>query len=555
MRSFIYFDRKLECFCNNLRTKAANFIQLFHGLISSCFYFLFFKVNPFWLHLAYYIVLSLVGYWALSMSKPKTTSFRPKNIDVFFTSVSAATVSSMATVEMEVFSNTQLILMTVLMLVGGDIFTSMLGLQLGRFRFSKQQNPDEDGTNNSVSNSVPQYSFTSKIITHQIELGSMTCSTLENEKPDSTDIEINTKSSSNIITENLKYKATRYLGYVVFGYLLVVHIGGSSLVTMYVSMVPSARNILITKGIKIQTFSVFTVISTFANCGFVPTNENMIVFKKNSGLLLLLIPQILLGNTLYPACLRVLIWVLYKITKRVEFSYILKNYKEMGYSHLMSSVRCSLLAATVFGFIILQFILFCSMEWNSEAMDGLSSYQKLVGSLFQVVNSRHAGESIVNISTISSAILVLVVVMMYLPPYTAFVPTKYEKKDSGNGKESKNEAAGQSILECVLFSQLSYLAIFIILLCIIEREKMKEDPLNFNVLNITIEVISAFGNVGLSTGYSCKSRVKGKSLCIDTWAGFVGRWSNVGKFILIIVMFSGKVKKFYMKGGKAWKLS
>ncbi|XWS28164.1 hypothetical protein CRYUN_Cryun25bG0042200 [Craigia yunnanensis] len=484
MGSVIFFGRKLERFCSHSRTKAACFNQSYHGLISSCFRFLVFKVNPFWVQLAYFIILSLVGYGALNMSKPKTDSFRPNNVDVFFTSVSAATVSSMSAVEMEIFSNTQLIIMTVLMLVGGEVFISMFGLQLARSRFWKQESPED--RMHSVSNSIPHYSLTSKSITHQIELGSVTCSTLENEKPD-TDLEGNIKSSSN--TESLKYKATRYLGYVVLGYLLVVNIGGSTLVSIYVSQVPSARNILKTKGIQIQTFSVFTVVSTFANCGFVPTNESMIVFKKNSGLLLLLIPQILVGNTLYPACLRVLIWVLDKITKRAEFSYILENYKEMGYSHLLSTVRCSLLAATAFWFIIVQFTLFCSMEWNSEAMDGLTSYQKFVGSLFEVVNSRHSGESIVDLSNISTAILVLFVVMMYLPPYTSFLPITYEKKDSGNGKASENKSAGKNILDCFLCSQLSYLVIFIILLCITERQNLKEDPLNFNMLNITFEVI------------------------------------------------------------------
>ncbi|XVF69882.1 hypothetical protein PTKIN_Ptkin11bG0116600 [Pterospermum kingtungense] len=407
MRSFTGFGRKLERFSNHSRIKAACFNQPYHGLLYSCFRFLVFKVNPFWIQLAYFLVLSLVGYGALNMSKSRTDSFRPKNIDMFFTSVSAAAVSSMSTVEMEVFSNTQLIVMTVLMLVGGEVFVSMLGLQLRRSMFWKQQSP-EDRTD-SVSNSISQYSLTSKNIAHQTELGSVTSSILEIEKPD-TDLEGNIKSSSN--SESLKYKATRCLGYMVLGYLLVVHIGGSSLVSMYVSLVPSAKKVLETKGISIQTFSVFTVVSTFANCGFVPTNENMIVFKKNSGLLLLLIPQILVGNTLYPTCLRVLIWVFHKITKRMEFNYILENYKEMGYSHLLSGVYCSLLAATVFGFLLVQFILFCSMEWNSEAMDGLSSYQKFVGSLFQVVNSRHTGEYIVDLSTISSAILVLFVVMM-----------------------------------------------------------------------------------------------------------------------------------------------
>ncbi|XP_021277033.1 sodium transporter HKT1-like [Herrania umbratica] len=405
MRSFVCFGGKLEGFPGDSCARGACFKQSYHGVISSSSRFLLFKLNPFWVQLAYFIVLSLIGYGALNIAKPKTDSFRPKNIDVFFTSVSAATVSSMSTVEMEVFSNTQLIIMTILMFIGGEVFTSMLGLQLARFRFPKKQHPE----NNITFVSIPNNSLTSKSITHQIEFGTDSCSTVENEKPD-TDLDSDINLSS--MTDSLQYSASRYLCYVVLGYLLVVHIGGSSLVSMYVSLVPSATNILKTKAIQIKTFSIFTVVSTFANCGFVPTNENMIIFKKNPGLLLLLIPQILLGNTLYPACLRVLIWLLEKITKRVEFRYILKNYKEMGYSHMLSGVHCSLLAATVFGFILVQLILFYCMEWNSEAMDGLSSYQKFVGSLFEVVNSRHAGESIVDLSTISSAVLVLFVVMM-----------------------------------------------------------------------------------------------------------------------------------------------
>lgn len=44
-------------------------------------------------------------------------------------------------------------------------------------------------------------------------------------------------------------------------------------------------------------------------------------------------------------------------------------------------------------------------------------------------------------------------------------------------------------MENLVFSQLSYLAIFVSMICITEREKMKEDPLNFNVLNIVVEVV------------------------------------------------------------------
>lgn len=68
----------------------------------------------------------------------------------------------------------------------------------------------------------------------------------------------------------------------------------------------------------------------------------------------------------------------------------------------------------------------------------------------------------------------------YLPPYTSFLPIKK------GGDEKMKEA---KIMKNLKFSQLSYLVIFIIIICVTERKRIKEDPLNFNVLSITLEVI------------------------------------------------------------------
>lgn len=56
-------------------------------------------------------------------------------------------------------------------------------------------------------------------------------------------------------------------------------------------------------------------------------------------------------------------------------------------------------------------------------------------------------------------------------------------------------------------------------------------------------------------GYSCKRRLNPEGAdCVDKWYGFAGSWSPKGKFILIIVMFFGRLKRYNMNGGKAWKL-
>ncbi|XP_056696906.1 cation transporter HKT1;3 [Spinacia oleracea] len=476
---------------------------VFHPIIS--------HATPFWLHLCYFLVVSLSGYIALKVTNPRTTNINGNNtttklynLDLYFTSVSATTNSSMATLEMEVFSNTQLIFMTFLMLVGGEVFTSMLGLHLR-----------------------------SKTL----------------KKIDNNSIEDDDDDDDTIKCYN---KCTKYLGYVVLGYLIIIHTLGSTLVTLYMIMTPSAHNVLKSKGLVLNTFSIFTIVSTFSSCGYLPTNENMIIFRRNPGLLLIVLPFVFLGNTLYPPMLRVFIWVLERFTKRTEFSYMLNHNKEIGYCHLFSSKECWCITATVIAFLGLQVVVFVGMEWRSGVMEGMNSYQKFVGSLFQSANTRHAGEYIVDLSLVSSAVLVLFTLMMFLPPYTSFIPISHEQEDAPQTiiriKKQKK------MRENILFSQLSYLVIFVIVICITERKSLTDDPLNFNVLNIVFEVISAYGNVGLSTGYSCKRQLNTDEHCEDKMYGFCGRWSSAGKCVLILVMFFGRLKRFNLHGGKAWKM-
>ncbi|XP_010688439.2 cation transporter HKT1;3 [Beta vulgaris subsp. vulgaris] len=508
--------------------------------------FIISHTTHFMIEVFYFILVSICGFVSLKNIDPRTrllSSYPNKNIrdiDMFFTSVSATTVSSMSTIEMEVFSNSQLVIITILMFIGGEVFTSMVGLHFSASKLTYTPLSARSRVNSVANLPLPLES---------IELGVIIpCSSTE-EISNNPTME-KTKSEIDFL---IKSKSTRVLGLLVLGYLLIVHILGISMVFAYLNIFSSAHKILEKKGLKTFTFSLFTIVSTFASCGFIPTNENMQVFSKNSGLLLILIPQILLGNTLFPSFLRFSIWVLGKFTKKDETKYLMRNSKEIGYHHLLPSKHSKLLVVTVFGFILVQFILFCTMEWNFEGFNGLNLYQKLVGVLFQCVNSRHTGESIVDLSSIASAILVLFIVMMYLPPYTSFVPIKDEEGELPQIL-CKSEKKSKIMLKNIIFSQLSYLAIFIMIICITERQNIKDDPLNFNIFNIAFEVISAYGNVGFSTGYSCGRQLKADSTCVSKWYGFAGYWSDQGKIVLIIVMFFGRLKKFNLKGGKAWKL-
>ncbi|KAL5974189.1 hypothetical protein ACLOJK_030852 [Asimina triloba] len=522
-----------------------------HFLSRVCRY-LAVRSSPFRIQFSYFVSVSLIGFFVLKILSPKKDTYRPRDLDVFFMSVSATTVSSMGTVEMEVFSNAQLVVFVLLMLVGGEVFTSMLGLQFMKTKLKRC----DDGAK-------PKDDFVGGELPAAAEFSLDSNGRIQMEMTAMPDVE-NPASAVGFInqfmggSEELKYSCVRYLGFVVLGFLLVTQAVGSVAVLVYLSVITSARDVVKKKGINVVIFSIFTSISTFTNCGFIPTNENMMIFKKNSGLLLLLIPLILSGNTLFAPCLRLLIWVLRKFVKGAKFEseYMLKNPKEIPYEYLLPSYYCMRLFLTVLSFIAVQLVLFCCLEWYSPELEGMSSYRKIVAALFQTVNSRHSGESSVNLAKLSPAILVLYAVMMYLPPQTAFLPTESRER-STHHRDEQNEQKG--LLQSFMLSQLSYLAIFIILICITERKKMSEDPLNFNLLNITIEVVRqvsdfAYGNVGFSMGYSCELQLKPDGHCKDPFYGFSGRWSRQGKLILIVVMFFGRLKKFSRGGGKAWQL-
>ncbi|KAK4768859.1 hypothetical protein SAY86_027009 [Trapa natans] len=534
--------REMQFLCNVSWVKLGCLFTSTRFLSLRFYRFVLLRTNSFLLQILYFIALSSIGFWLLGILKQREPA---RNLDLFFTSVSAATVSSMSTVEMEAFSNAQLVVLTVLMFVGGEVFTSMVGLYLRSCRLrlllkkaDKVASVDSDGSVRSTNQADED------VVVEQIELGLSQMS--RSFGPDHFDY--------------LRYISIKFLASVVLVYQVAVQAVGVAMVSIYFKLVSRSRKVLKDKGLKLLTFSVFTTVSTFASCGFVPTNENMIVFGRDSFLLLILIPQVLLGNTLFPSCLRLILWGLDRwCTSHGDIpSYLLRNSREIGYLHLLPGLHSRLLVVTVFAFIGVQFALFCAMQWSSSVLSGLSSsYEKIVAVLFQCVNTRHTGETVVDLSQLAPAILVLFVVMMYLPPYTSFLPVKGGvggRRSPEAGRANEPIRIRGEVVENLIFSQLSYLAMFVILVCITERQSMKKDPLNFNVLSIVVEVISAYGNVGFTMGYSCARQLHPDAACTDKWFGFVGKWTDGGKVVLIAVMIFGRLKKFNMNGGRGWKL-
>ena len=81
--------------------------------------------------------------------------------------------------------------------------------------------------------------------------------------------------------------------------------------------------------------------------------------------------------------------------------------------------------------------------------------------------------------------ILLIIASRYLPPYTTWFPFE----ENTITRDHSTESQGIRFLKSTVLSQLSYLTVFVIAICITEKRKLKEDPLNFNVLSIIVEVV------------------------------------------------------------------
>ena len=345
------------------------------------------RLSSLLVHVLYFAAISGAGWGLLTALKVRAPHRRPRGIDMLFTAVSAATVSSMSAVEMEVFSNGQLLVLTALMFIGGEVFVSLVGLASKWLELRKQiiRNRSRVDSHDDVELETPTVAAAGAEAADADESRSIATTATEAEY-----------STPMVDAKMLRRNAVRSLFYVVLAILLVVHVVGAVAVAAYMRAAPGALRTLRRKALDVWTFAVFTTVSTFSSCGYMPTNENMIVFRRDVPLQLLLAPQALVGNTLFPPLLAACVWA----TGRKDLAEVAKKGREATGYHLLEARRCWMLAGTVVGFIAVQAALVCAMEWGS-ALQGLSAGEKVANALFLAVNSRHTGEATLDLSKLA----------------------------------------------------------------------------------------------------------------------------------------------------------
>ncbi|RLM55543.1 putative cation transporter HKT9 [Panicum miliaceum] len=532
-----------------------------------------FHLSPLLLHLSYFLAIDLLGFLALVLLKPSSPGYRPRYVDLFFMSTSAATVTGLATVKMEDLSSSHIVVLTLLMLLGSEMFVSLLGLFL-ESRKQRRHDPDHGSSSRVRSSAVTVCDEAN----------------LEEANPPA--------PSSASSDDDRKESCLRSLAVVFLVYMAMILALGSLLVFVYVATVPSARDVLERKGINAALFSASVTVSSFTNGGLLPTNESMAAFAANRGLLLLLAGQIIAGNTLLPVFLRLVVWATRGLARAFAGRRGSEGLESMAedavaanFGHLLlPGLQTVFLAVTVVAVAAAAVTLLCCLNWDSEVFDGLTAGEKITNALFMAVNARQAGENSVDCSLVAPAVLVLFLSMMSASrsfsvhdcdlvfrqtrqpigdkilrtlfrciPATATFFSVHDGGGAvageGSGGEPEHNKHGAAkkrrslSLNSMFLTPLACVASVTMLVCVTERRSLSGDPLNFSTFNMIFEVLSAYGNLGLSTGYSCSRllRPEEASACHDKPYSFSGWWSDQGKLVLVLLMLYGRLKGFDKK--------
>jgi len=203
-------------------------------------------LTPLLLHLSYFLAVDLLGFLALVLLKPSNPGYHPRYVDVFFMSTSAVTVTGLATVEMEDLSSAQLVVLTLLMLLGSEMFVSLLGLVLESSRKRRQQQRDHQDHDGRV-----------------MAAAVAVCDEPDLEEANGPAAAPSADSSGDGGDRKESCRVVRSLALVVSAYMAAILVVGSVLVFAYVATVPTARDVLARKGISAALFSVSTTVSVW----------------------------------------------------------------------------------------------------------------------------------------------------------------------------------------------------------------------------------------------------------------------------------------------------
>lgn len=321
------------------------------------------------------------------------------------------------------------------------------------------------------------------------------------------------------------------------------------------------------------------------NLGFTLTPDSMITFRDAAWPMIVMSFLAFAGNTLYPCCLRLVIWTISKVMPKhapiqEPLAFLLKHPRRC-YTLLFPSKPTWILFGIIFALNFVDTLLIIVLDLHNPEVAALPVGSRILAAIFQAASSRHTGTASFNLANVNPAVQFSLLVMMYIAVFPIAISIRasnsYEEKSLGiwENDGSLNEQNGASYLMTHIKNQLNfdlwYIFLGVFIICIAESDRIadinepvssKSSVLGYSLLILTFTIglfylfgslrgyfslVSAThtqtlevgkgkranilflsGNVGLSLGYPTVAT----SLC--------GKFGTFGKVVICFMMIRGR---------------
>jgi potassium uptake Trk family protein len=279
------------------------------------------------------------------------------------------------------------------------------------------------------------------------------------------------------------------------------------------------------------------------NLGFTLTPDSMIYFQDAQWPMIFLSFLAFAGNTCYPCLLRFVVWAMYKLTPKNSslkepLSFLLQHPRRC-YTLLFPSRPTWILFGIIFALNFVDILLIVVLDLHNVAVSNLPGGPRLAAAIFQAASSRHTGTASFNLADVHPAVQFSLLVMMYISVFPIAIAVRasntYEEKSLGMylPDADTDEGMGASYVLTHMQNQLSfdlwYIFLGIFCISIAEADKIVDDAdPAFAIFPIFFEVVSAYGNVGLSLGHPTNLT----SLC--------GHFTPFSKLVICAMMIRGR---------------
>ena len=287
---------------------------------------------------------------------------------------------------------------------------------------------------------------------------------------------------------------------------------------------------------KLVTTSMFHAVSAFCNAGFSLFSTSFSSFRADTYINLTMISLIVIGGIGF-----IVVMELPRLFKKRPNNNV--------------SIQTKVALTVSLGLIVVGALFFFFVEKNG-VLAGLSTKERLLGSVFQSVTARTAGFNTFNVAHFAAPSLLFFVFLMFIGASpgstgggiktctfgvilaTLYSMLKNRDRVSIFKRTIPKEVVRKSLV--ILFLAILWVFVAVILLGITEYKSAQ--GMGNSLLRILFEVTSAFGTVGLSTGFTSTLSAAGKIIMIATmFAGRIGPLT----LALAIALQKGKIAYKY----------